>query len=289
MLSRLQRFDFRRIGPSAIRARLEYVAREESIEVDDDALLLIARVANGGMRDALSLLDQALAFGTGAVTAARVRDALGLIDDEMYAELLDLVAERRMRDVFPFVGRLMEGGADLSEFVAGAGEALRAVLMRIVGGQPEGLTETLKAAVNRHAATYSEGDLLRMLKLLAEAEGANRRSPNARLYVETLLLQWTLLDRTVELADVMNALGRGGERGGEGAPRRASSSTSTPPPLPAPADNPRTARSVSTASGGTEVQRLDRAADREERLHMFRSRDAALDAVADALDLELLE
>src|SRR5437868_8537196 len=92
VLSRLQRFDFRRIGPAAIRARLRQVLDAERIEADDDALTLIARHADGGMRDALSVLDQCLSFGEGAVTAERVRDVLGLVGDDLYADVLRLVA-----------------------------------------------------------------------------------------------------------------------------------------------------------------------------------------------------
>src|SRR5437868_13289752 len=77
ILSRLQRFDFRRIGPHAIVDRLKAVAKAEQLKVEDDALHLIARSANGGMRDALSLLDQVLSFGVGPVTVARVREVLG--------------------------------------------------------------------------------------------------------------------------------------------------------------------------------------------------------------------
>src|SRR6266542_3872810 len=85
ILSRLQRFDFRRVGPHAIVERLKQVAKAEQLSVEDDALHLIAKSANGGMRDALSLLDQVLSFGEGPVTAARVREVLGLIPDELYA------------------------------------------------------------------------------------------------------------------------------------------------------------------------------------------------------------
>ena len=121
ILSRLQRFDFRRIGPHAIVSRLKQVAAAEQLKVEDDALHLIARSANGGMRDALSLLDQVLSFGEGPVTAARVREVLGLIPDELYAEMLRAIAERDPAAVFPLVERLLEAGADLSEFVNGAG------------------------------------------------------------------------------------------------------------------------------------------------------------------------
>lgn len=371
VMSRLQRFDFRRMGLHTIIERLQYVAEQEGIEAEHDALLLMARVAHGGMRDALSLLDQAVAFDEGPVTAARVRQALGLIDDEMYAELLDLVAERRSQGVFPFVARLVEGGADLAEFVGGVGEALRALLIRILGGQPDGVADTLRGAIERHAERYAEGDVLRMLKLLGEADWAIRRSPHARLHVETLLLQWTLLDRTVELQEVIEALGKGGtppprstRRSGADAAGPTNDRPTAVPPL-RPIDGPltldalaerwpavveaagrrrrlvREALSHATPAGveGDQVtlevsecgvhleglersrdvvakaidevtgrrarvvyrpasgdapqqnnaRRLNREGDRDERLKGYRAKDPSLDAMADALDLELLE
>src|SRR6059036_1998730 len=135
ILSRLQRFDFRRIGPRAIVERLKQVLAAEGLAAEDDALQLIAKSADGGMRDGLSLLDQVLSFGEGPVTVERVRGVLGLIPDETYGELLQLVAERDARAVFPLVDRLVDAGADLGEFVSGAGETLRAVLLAGLGGR----------------------------------------------------------------------------------------------------------------------------------------------------------
>ena len=157
VLSRLQRFDFRRIGPGAIRDRLRQVLDAERIAADDDALTLIARHADGGMRDALSVLDQCLSFGEGAVTAQRVREVLGLVGDELYAEVLDLVADRRPEGVFPLVDRLVNAGADLAEFMGGAGEALRALLMLQLGSVPEGLTEALRGALELHRDRLEPG------------------------------------------------------------------------------------------------------------------------------------
>jgi DNA polymerase-3 subunit gamma/tau len=206
VMSRMQRFDFRRLSHEQIAERLRFVAEAEGLAIEHDAVQLMARTAHGGMRDALSILDQALAFGEGAVTAERVRQALGLIPDELYAELLDIVAERRSAAVFPFVARLVDGGADLVEFIGGVGETIRALLVRVLGGEPVAVTEALRAALDRHLGTYHTADLLRMLKLLAETETAIRRSPQARLHVEGLLLHWTLLDRSIELAEVLAAV-----------------------------------------------------------------------------------
>src|SRR6059036_206518 len=226
ILSRLQRFDFRRIGPHAIVDRLKQVAKAEGLKVDDDALHLIAKSADGGMRDALSLLDQVLSFGAGPVTADRVRAVLGLIPDELYGEMLRLVSERDAAAVFPLVGRLLEAGADLGEFVDGAGETLRALLVTGLGGQPEGLTEGLAQVVRSAAGRLPPPDVVRLLGVLGEMEVQIRRGGSVRLAVELLLLRWAMMDRTVELAEVLAALGRG-ERGmGKGG-------APVPPPPPA--------------------------------------------------------
>ncbi len=313
-----------------------------------------------------------------------MRESLGLIDDELLAELLDIVADHRTGEVFPYVARLVESGADLVEFVIGVGDVLRGLLLRITGGEPDGLTEHLREAIDRHADGYEPGDVVRMLKLLAEAEGVVRRSPNARMHVETLLLEWTLLDRTIELAEVLRALDGGGTEPRTPAPPRRTRAAVRPEPAgETPQEEAAPAQSPAAPSAGnlsldvvkdrwprfldavaekrrmlrealahasptalqdgelvldvsdSEVhleglergreaiqevahaffgqplrvayapaagaandapappqatqQRLDRDLDRKERLRAYRQKDAALDAVADALDLELLE
>jgi DNA polymerase III subunit gamma/tau len=224
VMSRLQRFDFRRIGPHAIRDRLLQVLSAEGLQADDDALTLIARHADGGMRDALSVLDQCLSLGDGTITAERVRDVLGLADDELYEQVLRLVAEREPAAVFPLVDRLTEAGVDLAEFMAGAAEMLRGLLMLQVGAAPEGMTEVLRSTLESYRSKLQPGDVLRMLRLLADNESGIRRSGNPRLVVETLLLRWAMLDRVVDLEQVLEA----GKRGSGEAGRESPSLTSSP-------------------------------------------------------------
>ncbi len=223
ILSRLQRFDFRRIGPHAIVARLKQVLAEEKLAAEDDALHLIAKSADGGMRDGLSLLDQVLSFGEGPVTAARVREVLGLIPDDSYGEMLRCIVEHDAAAVFPLVDRLVEAGADLSEFVSGAGETLRALLLTGVGGQPEGLTERMQQLTRTYSAVVPAPDALRLLAVLSEMEERIRRGGNTRLAVELLLLRWTMADRTVAIGEVLDALKGAGPMGGraDGPPRGA--------------------------------------------------------------------
>ena len=219
VMSRLQRFDFRRIGPAAIRDRLRQVLGAEQLQADDDALTLIARHADGGMRDALSVLDQCLSFGEGAITAERVREVLGLVPQELYEEVLQLVAERRPAGVFALLDRLMEAGVDLAEFIGGVADVLRGLLMLQVGAEPEGLTEALRATLERYRDRLEAGDVLRMLRLLADNETGIRRSVSPRLVVETLLLRWAMMDRIVDLEQVIGAgrrdSGEAGTQGGE--------------------------------------------------------------------------
>ena len=253
VLSRLQRFDFRRIGPHAIVTRLRQVAQAEQLAVDDDALALLAASADGGMRDGLSLLDQVVSFGEGPVTAQRVREVLGLIPDDLYGELLRLVAERDSRAVFPLVDRLAEAGADFGEFVAGAGETLRAVLQTGLGGEPEGLTEGMQALVRQYASRLPPPDVVRLLTIQGGLEAQIRSSGHPRLAVELLLLRWAMMDRTVEIGEVLEALkGEGrnsdglkgdGLRGGNAvlrdvAPRTAASPTVASPSVASPSAAP---------------------------------------------------
>jgi DNA polymerase-3 subunit gamma/tau len=208
VMSRLQRFDFRRIGPAAIRERLHTILAAEKLTADEGALLLISRHADGGMRDALSILDQCLSFGDAHVTAERVREVLGLADDELYAAALALVAEANPAGVFPLVDRLVDAGADLTEFVGGLAEVLRALLVTQLGGTPSDLTERMEQTIAAARARLAPEDAIRMLRLLTETEAAVRRSANPRLALETLLLRWAVMDRTVDLETVLKTGGR---------------------------------------------------------------------------------
>ncbi|MCC6245210.1 MAG: DNA polymerase III subunit gamma/tau [Gemmatimonadaceae bacterium] len=211
VLSRLQRFDLKRIGPSEIRERLAIVLREEGLQFEEEALAMIARAADGGLRDALSLTDQVLSLGeTSEVTAERVRVALGLIPDDEYLALLDIVVQRRAADVFPAVQKLADAGVDFTLVLSGLGDLLRAQLAIALGGTPAEMPERLRAALVERAGLVSASDVLRMLHALLEMEPMFRRSGQPQLLLETLLVRFALIDRTVELEEVLKGFGDGG-------------------------------------------------------------------------------
>ncbi len=212
ILSRCQRFDFRRIGAADIVARLRQVLDAEGLGYSDEALGAIARRANGGMRDGLSLLDQVLALSDGKLAAETVVRVLGVVPEERYLTLFGVVADRRHGDVFGFMDQLVDEGYDPVEFYRGLVERIRLLLQLAVGGasQTGGEMDAQSLGAYRDAAgCFAPGDLLRMLSMAGDLEidGSLRRTGQPRLLVEMLLLRMSYLDRTVELEEVIQALG----------------------------------------------------------------------------------
>jgi DNA polymerase-3 subunit gamma/tau len=223
VLSRLQRFDLKRIGSADIRARLTEVLALEHVDADPDALAMIARAADGSMRDALSLTDQALALGEGRLTAARVRDALGLVPEDEYLTLLDVVAEGRAADVFPAVGRLADAGIDFGGLLVGLADVVRAQLAVSLGGTATDVSERMAGALADRKDKLAPPDLLRVLNALAELEQHFKKSAQQQLLLETALVRLALMDRTMALEDVLRGIGAGASTGGRGgAPTPAS-------------------------------------------------------------------
>ena len=230
ILSRCQRFDFRRIGVADIVERLGKVLEGEAAEGSEEALRILARKADGGMRDALSLLDQVLSLTGGEVETDSVRRVLGLVEEERYLELLGILADRRHAEVFAFVGRLVDEGYDLAEFYHGLLDTLRVLLrLRLDPDAELDLPEGSKRDLAAHAAAFEPADLVRMLSAAAELEsqGSLRRSVNPRILIEMLLLRLSYMDHTVRLEDLLGAIGagEGSDPGGQSGAGGSSSSS----------------------------------------------------------------
>lgn len=220
VLSRLQRFDFRRMSVADIRERLSAVLEQEHVPADADALGLIARAADGSMRDGLSLADQVLALGDGRLTVARVRETLGLVAEDEYLAIIDLIAERRAGDVFPAITRLVDEGVDLGQFLAGVSDMLRAYLAVTLGSSATGVGDAASAALRERVGKLSTADLVRMLSISAELEPNFRRSAQQQTLLEATLVRFALLDRSVDIEAVLR--GMGGPAGGVEAAGSAS-------------------------------------------------------------------
>ena len=237
ILSRCQRFDFRRIGVSDIVERLTDVLEREGMRSSPEALRIVARKADGGMRDALSLLDQVLSLTGGEVDTDSVRRVLGLVEEERYIDLLDVLREGRHADVFSLVERLVDDGYDLVEFHHGLLDVLRILLrLRLQPDANVDVREDFRVALLERSADFEASDLVRMLASAAdlESQGSLRRNPNPRLPIEMLLLRLSFLDRTVSFEELIEALGgapspEGGGRGSS-PPRAGVTSTREPKP-----------------------------------------------------------
>ena len=218
VLSRLQRFDLKRIGNADIVSRLEFILGEESVSNEPDALAMIARAADGSMRDALSLTDQVISLGEGIVTADAVRTALGLVPEDEFLDILSIVVERRAADVFSAVHRLADEGIDFGGFLSGFADMLRAQLAVLLGGAVHEISAAATTRLRENASHLAAGDVLRMLNVLSELEPRFRKSAQQQLLIELLFVRFALLDRTLSLEDVLRDIGPGGGSAGGSTP-----------------------------------------------------------------------
>jgi DNA polymerase-3 subunit gamma/tau len=212
--SRCQRYDFRRIGAEQILQRLAHICDEEKISYDRAALMLVARKADGSMRDGLSLLDQVYSFCHDHLGEKEVRSVLGLVGMEAYEKIMDAIEQKKAAVVLKLVQEVLYQGFDLQEFVVGLQDHLRNLLFARV---PDALTsrgidleEEAAAAFVTSAERFSEGDLLRMAEIVRKTENDLKWSAFPRFAVEIMLLKLVCLDSTVSIEQMMNMFGGDG-------------------------------------------------------------------------------
>jgi DNA polymerase III subunit gamma/tau len=208
ILSRCQRFDFRRIPTADIRKNLGGIAAQEGLELEDEALLLIARRADGSLRDAQSLFDQVIALCGRKVTYASMLEALNIVDQDYYFRLTSLMEAQDAAGGLALVEDLMSHGYDLREFLLGLLEHLRNLLVVKVTGKTE-LIDASDVARKRYedvAARFSIGDLLRAQRHVATTEMSLARTAQARFRLEADIVQLVTMPRAVDLAGLIEGL-----------------------------------------------------------------------------------
>lgn len=190
ILSRCQRFDFHRIGNEDIEHRLSYVCEQEGFDYDDEALAIVARHAKGGMRDALSTLEQLSVFGNGAVHADDARSLLGEVSDQILGEFARAIAERDIAELYGLIRAQVEEGNDLLELTRDLVAHVRDVYVACVAGARAELFEDgaeQAEALAAEAAAFGEhpGDrLARVLTVLDDAALEMRGASDVRLVLE---------------------------------------------------------------------------------------------------------
>jgi len=236
VLSRSQVYEFRTISTKAIAAQLRHIMDTEGIAVGEDSLQLIARDAEGSMRDAQSKLDQVIAFTGGAITAEDVSTVLGLVGRDLLLDTLQAVADEDAPASFALAARAVEMGYDLRAVCRELSRVVRDLLVLSIDpsriGDPEIVGEGERDRLKALVAQFSREDLLRAFDLLTRTETEIRGAAQPRYHLEMALLRWMHLRKLVPIEDLI---------AGAGAPERAGPRTIAPAvpatksALPAPA------------------------------------------------------
>ena len=207
ILSRCQRFSFRRITPEDIAARLQYVSYQEGIELDDGAARVLARLADGGMRDGLSLLDQCASATVGELNAQRVYECLGIAGEQTCGQMLSFAADQNTRGALELFNRLYADGKDVAALIDELASLCRDLM--ILKTAPEaGISMLSGVASDADAKSlvkrFSAGELVRMIGLLQTCAAGFTRSSSRRLDAELCIMN--LCDPALQMdAEALNA------------------------------------------------------------------------------------
>ena len=188
--SRCQRYDFHRITVTEIRDRLIYVCKESDIAAEEDALGIIAAQADGGMRDALSILDQCMALAEGTLTAERVQEALGLVGRAWIRRMAGEIAARDAAALIAQLSELLQSGRELKQVLAELAQYFRRLMIAGVGGAVSAAELCAGDAeeLRMDAAQFTQEEIMAILRRLNETMQELRTSPQPRIAVETLLI-----------------------------------------------------------------------------------------------------
>lgn len=207
ILSRCQRFDFRRVSAAEIRSHLERICAKDGFQFEIEGLDIIARRADGSVRDGLSILDQVIAFSGGRVLKQDTIDVLGEVRLDLYFRAVDLVSSGSPADAFVLDEDLSSTGTDPQDFVFGLQtHIMHIVHFKTMGAEKVDLPREYIDEFKRVAGNLSEGDLIRLLQLASVAETDIRRNFNPRHRLQLLLLKFVTFERSVVLSDLIDRL-----------------------------------------------------------------------------------
>ncbi len=227
--SRCQSFYFRSVSFEEILSVLARVAGDEKIKADSEALAVMARAAEGSLRDALSILDQAIAYCGGQINADKVRELLGVVSEDVLERLVEAVRAQSAEAVLQLVDELVRDGHNLQHFSREVLRHIRNLLLVRVGGPAAALVEATgaeRAHLEAVARVFSEEDLLRFFNALLRTDGELRWSPHPRLHLELALLKLVQAERLASVEEVLAEL-----TGQAPAPRPTTATAASPPPV----------------------------------------------------------
>lgn len=211
IISRCQRFDFRRIELGEIKALLKKIADAENIKIDDQSLTLIAKKADGALRDAQSLFDQVISFCGNNVEADVISKMLNLIDEEIYFIISNAIIDKNFSDAFDVSKRIYENGWNFIDFVDGLIEHFRNIMTVIVSNDSKLIeaAEVYKEKYKNYGNSFSEGDILRILSFLNKLQYEIKNTRNQRLTIEIALTHLIGLERTSTISEILTKINSG--------------------------------------------------------------------------------
>ena len=201
ILSRVQRFDFKRISVDEIVSRLKHIAVDEQIQIDEESLHVIAKKADGALRDALGLMDQAIAFCGATITHNELLQALNVVGTDRLFEFMECVAQKNADAGLQLINTLLQEGYDIQEFLIGLTEHLRNLYIAHHSSQMylvEASEET-KAKYLQTATDFSRDDLMRMLHIVSEAQIKLKDANQPRIQFEITLLKLIHMEKSEQL------------------------------------------------------------------------------------------
>jgi DNA polymerase-3 subunit gamma/tau len=235
ILSRSQVFEFRTISAKAIAAQLRTIVDAEKVEVPDAALALVARAAEGSMRDAQSALDQVIAFAGATISTEDVSTVLGLVGRDLLFDLIAAVVDEDGPQAFALADRAVESGHDLRLVCRELSGVVRDMMLLSVDPRRTGegeLVEGERERLTALAARFSREDLMRAFDLLAKAEQEIRVASQPRYHFEMVLLKWMHLRKLVPLMELLEQSGApAGPRRAPVAPTRSPIAPTTKAPI----------------------------------------------------------
>jgi len=208
ILSRCQRFDFKRIMTRTIIDHLGKICSEEKIEISTDSLLQIAKKADGSMRDALSILDQIISYGGEKISTQEVASALGIISEEIFFRISDHIHDGDLKAVIDLCQMIYRDGYDLAEFLVGFEEHLRNLLVTRAIGDTSllNVSETYADAYLKDSKKFEENDLLRYLQQIGELQNRLKWSTQPQMKFEVGLLKLAKLPATLSIESLLEKI-----------------------------------------------------------------------------------
>lgn len=213
IISRCQRFDFRRIQLDVIKEQLSMIAKAEGINIDDKTLTTISKKADGALRDAQSFFDQVIAFCGDKIDFETVSKMLNLIDEDLYFKISDAIIQKDFRAVFETTEILYKNGWDFIDFLEGLAEHFRNILTVTIT-QKTALVESADVYRKKYAEyidLFSKGDMIRLLNFINKTQQEIRYSQNQRLKVEIALSHLIGMERTQTLSELISGISSGNE------------------------------------------------------------------------------